>query len=50
MGGSLAYPSFVQIDAIYSLEKTIVLEVIGTVTPEKMREIKIQISDLFGMT
>jgi mRNA-degrading endonuclease toxin of MazEF toxin-antitoxin module len=50
VGGSLAYPSFVQIDAIYSLEKTIVLEVIGTVTPEKMCEIKIQISDLFGMT
>jgi len=50
VGGSLAYPSFVQIDAIYSLEKTIILEVIGTVTPEKMREIKVQISDLFGMS
>jgi len=50
VGGSLAYPSFVQIDAIYSLEKTIVLEGIGTVTPEKMREIKVQISDLFGLS
>jgi mRNA-degrading endonuclease toxin of MazEF toxin-antitoxin module len=50
VGGSLAYPSFVQIDAIYSLEKTIVLEVIGTANPEKMREIKVQISDLFGMS
>jgi mRNA-degrading endonuclease toxin of MazEF toxin-antitoxin module len=50
VGGSLAYPIFVQIDAIYSLEKTIVLEVIGTVNPEKMREIKVQISDLFGMS
>jgi len=50
LGGSLAYPSFVQIDAIYSLEKNIICDVIGTVTPEKMREIKIQISDLFGMS
>jgi mRNA-degrading endonuclease toxin of MazEF toxin-antitoxin module len=50
VSGSLAYPSFVQIDAIYSLEKTIILDVIGMVNPEKMREIKEQISDLFGMS
>jgi mRNA-degrading endonuclease toxin of MazEF toxin-antitoxin module len=39
-----------QIDAIYSLEINIIVDVIGTVTPEKMREIKVQISDLFGMS
>jgi len=47
VGGSLAYPSFVQIGAISSLEKNIICDVIGTVTPEKMREIKIQMSDFF---
>ena len=47
--GALAFSSFVQIDAIYSLEKTIVVDVIDMIKPEKMQEIKIQISDLFGI-
>lgn len=46
---ALAFSSFVQIDAIYSLEKTIVVDVIDMIKPEKMQEIKIQISDLFGI-
>lgn len=46
-GGSLAYPSFVQIDAIYSIEKNIILDVIGIVNPEKIREIKKKIPELF---
>ena len=49
VGGLLAFPSFVEADAIYSLEKNIILDVIGTVTPEKMREIKKEISELFEM-
>jgi mRNA-degrading endonuclease toxin of MazEF toxin-antitoxin module len=47
--GLLDCPSFVQVDAIYSLEKTIIRDVIGMVEPEKMKEIKTQISDLFAI-
>ncbi len=46
---ALAYSSFVQIDAIYSLEKSIIVDVIDRIKPEKIQEIKIQISDLFGI-
>jgi len=38
------------LSAIYSLEKNIILDMIGLVTPEKMHEIKTEISDLFGMS
>jgi mRNA-degrading endonuclease toxin of MazEF toxin-antitoxin module len=48
--GVLDYVSFVQVDAIYSLEKTIIRDVIGIVRPEKMKEIKTEISDLFDLT
>jgi len=48
--GSLAYPSFVQVDAIYSLEKNIILDMIGMVNSEKMREIKSEITELFEMS
>jgi len=48
-GGLLDYSSFVQVDAIYALEKTIIRDVIGMVGPEKMEEIKTQISDLFAL-
>jgi mRNA-degrading endonuclease toxin of MazEF toxin-antitoxin module len=48
--GVLDYPSFVQVDAIYSLEKTIIRDIIGIVAPEKMQEIKMQVSDLFALT
>ncbi|MEI6842067.1 MAG: type II toxin-antitoxin system PemK/MazF family toxin [Methanomicrobiales archaeon] len=44
--GSLDYVSYVQVDALYSLEKVIVHNVIGMVCPEKIQEIKEQIADL----
>lgn len=47
--GSLAYDSFVQIDAIHSLEKSIIHAVIGTLKPEKMNDIKHQVSDLLSL-
>jgi mRNA-degrading endonuclease toxin of MazEF toxin-antitoxin module len=49
VSGVLDYPGFVQVDVIYSLEKTIIRDIIGIVAPEKMNEIKMQISDLFAM-
>jgi len=47
--GVLDYSSFVQVDAVYSVEKTIIHDVIGMVDPEKMMEIKTQIFDLFAL-
>ncbi len=47
--GVLDYASFVQVDAIYSLEKTIIRDVIGMIRMEKMEEIKTQISGLFAI-
>ena len=44
--GSLDRPSFVQVDAIYALEKAIICDRIGIVRPEKMQEIHNQISEL----
>lgn len=49
MTGSLASDSFVQIDAIHSLEKSIIHAVIGTLKPEKMNDIKDQVSDLLSL-
>jgi mRNA-degrading endonuclease toxin of MazEF toxin-antitoxin module len=45
MAGSLDRPSFVQVDAIYALEKAIICDRIGIVKTEKMQEIQKQISD-----
>ena len=50
VSGLLDHPSFVQVDAIYSLEKTIICKVIGMVEPEKMNEIKTQIFNLFALS
>lgn len=44
--GSLDFTSYVQIDAIYTLEKMIVRTIIGKVCEEKMLEITRQIADL----
>jgi mRNA interferase MazF len=44
--GSLDRPSFVQVDAIYALEKAIICDRIGIVRPEKMQEIHNQIFEL----
>ena len=50
LAGSLDYISYVQTDSLYSLEKTIIVDSIGILAPEKMRDIKNQISDLFALT
>jgi mRNA-degrading endonuclease toxin of MazEF toxin-antitoxin module len=47
--GSLDYLSFVQVDGIYSLEKTIIRDTIGMLSQEKMQEIQVQIAQLFGL-
>lgn len=47
--GILDVPSFVQVDAIHSVEKSIIRDVIGIVSPEKMEEIKMQVSDLLAL-
>jgi mRNA-degrading endonuclease toxin of MazEF toxin-antitoxin module len=47
--GSLDYISYVQVDAIYSLEKKIIRNVIGIICPGKMQEIKDQIADLLAI-
>lgn len=47
--GSLDCVSFVQVDAIYALEKTIIREVIGILSQEKMQEIHTQIAELFDL-
>jgi mRNA-degrading endonuclease toxin of MazEF toxin-antitoxin module len=39
----------VQIDGIYALEKTIIREVIGMLSQEKMQEIHTQIAELFDL-
>jgi mRNA interferase MazF len=49
VAGSLDRPSFVQTDAIYALEKTIICDRIGQIRPEKMQEIAKQISDLLAI-
>ena len=45
----LTFASYVQTDSLYSLEKTIVVDTIGTLVPEKMQEVKKQLSDLFAI-
>ena len=45
--GSLDYPSFVQVDGIYALEKDLICDTIGIVKPEKMQEIWDLVLDLF---
>jgi mRNA-degrading endonuclease toxin of MazEF toxin-antitoxin module len=47
--GSPDCVSFVQIDGIYALEKTIIREVIGMLSQEKMQEIHTQIAELFDL-
>lgn len=47
--GSLEFVSFVQIDALHSLEKSIIHAVIGTLSPKKMNDIKKQVSDLLSL-
>ncbi|MFA5294517.1 MAG: type II toxin-antitoxin system PemK/MazF family toxin [Methanoregulaceae archaeon] len=47
--GSLAYDSYIRIDAIHSLEKSIIHAVIGTLNPKKMKAIKIQVSALLSL-
>jgi len=47
--GLLDFSSFVQVDAIYALEKTIIRDMIGMVRPEKMKEIKTQMVELFAL-
>lgn len=49
VAGSLESDSFVQIDAIHALEKSIIHAVIGTLGPEKMNDIKSQVSDLLSL-
>ena len=46
--GILAYPSYVQLDGIYALEKELISDTIGIVRIEKMEEIVTQDSDLFS--
>lgn len=48
LSGSLDYPSYVQADGIHSLEKNLICTIIGVARPEKMREIRDLISDLFA--
>lgn len=45
----MTFASYVQTDSLYSLEKTIVVDTIGTLVPEKMQEVKKQLSDLFAI-
>jgi mRNA interferase MazF len=47
--GSLDYTSYAQTDSLYSLEKKIIVDSIGIVSPEKLKEIKTQISELFAL-
>ena len=47
--GSLDYLSFVQVDGIYSLDKTIIRNIIGKLSQEKMHEIHVQMAALFGL-
>ena len=46
--GSLDYPSYVQVDGIYALEKEFISDTIGIVRLEKMQEIRNLVSDLFS--
>ena len=46
--GSLDYPSYVQVDGIYALEKELISDTIGIVRLEKMQEIRNLVSDLFS--
>jgi len=46
--GSLDHPSFVQADGIYALEKDLICDIIGTVQPEKMQEIRNLVSELLS--
>ena len=48
--GLLDFPSFVQVDAIYAIEKTIIRDIIGMAGPEKRKEIKTQIIELFAIS
>ncbi|MDD1685888.1 type II toxin-antitoxin system PemK/MazF family toxin [Methanoregula sp.] len=48
LAGSLDHPSFIQVDGIYALEKTLICNTIGVVRPEKMIEIRTLVSDLFA--
>jgi|SRR5208337_1437525 len=47
--GSLDHPSYVQADGIYALEKDLICDTIGIVQPEKMREIRNLVSELFSL-
>ncbi|MDO8871332.1 MAG: type II toxin-antitoxin system PemK/MazF family toxin [Methanoregula sp.] len=46
--GSLDYPSYVQADGIYAIEKALICNTIGIVRLEKMQEIRNLVSDLFS--
>lgn len=46
--GELDHPSYVQADGIYALEKELICNIIGTVRPEKMKEIRNLVSDLLS--
>jgi len=46
--GVLDHPSYVQADGIYALEKDLICDVIGTVRPEKMGEIRGLVSELLA--
>jgi len=48
LSGSLDYPSYVQADGIYALEKDLICNTIGVVRPEKMQEIRGLVMDLFS--
>jgi mRNA-degrading endonuclease toxin of MazEF toxin-antitoxin module len=45
----LTVPSFVQVDAIYALEKAIICDRIGIVKPKKMQEIQERISEILAI-
>jgi len=47
--GTLAYESYVQIDAIHTVEKTIIREIIGVLNKGKLQEIKNHIPFLFAL-
>jgi mRNA-degrading endonuclease toxin of MazEF toxin-antitoxin module len=49
LAGSLDRPSFVQVDAIYALEKAIICDRIGIVKPKKMQEIQERISEILAI-
>ena len=48
LSGMLDYPSYVQADGIYALEKDLIRTTLGIVRPEKMQEIRELIFGLFA--